>query len=169
MPVRIEEARARYGFTRADLFPQFDLAATAGKLRFNGGSLVHTPEGENTASAPTETAIYALSAQVNWEIDFFGRIRRATEAQKALFLGTQEARRSAVLTLVADVAQAYLELRSFDLQLDIAQRTIQSRRESSGMLHTSPTSRSIAWSVLESISHSVSGAPIPLYGVSGRL
>jgi multidrug efflux system outer membrane protein len=71
-----------------------------------------------------------LSANLSWEIDFFGRIRRATEAQKALFLGTQEARRAAVLSLVGGVAQAYLELRALDLQLDIARRTIQSRKES---------------------------------------
>jgi len=86
---RIEEARARYGFTRADLWPKVDLSATAGRLRFNSGSLVHTPEGDaGTLTEGTETSIYALSADVSWEIDFFGRIRRATEAQKALFLGT---------------------------------------------------------------------------------
>jgi multidrug efflux system outer membrane protein len=126
---RVEEARARYGFTKADLWPQVDLSATAGRLRFNAGSLVHTPEGEGQAG-PTETSIYDVSAGLSWELDFFGRIRRATESQKALFLGTQEARRGAVLTLVADVAQAYLELRDFDLQLEIARRTIETRRES---------------------------------------
>jgi len=125
---RVEEARARYGFTRADLFPKVDLSATSGGLRFNGGSLVHTPDADTTGQA-TETAVYSLSADMSWEIDFFGRIRRATEAQKALFLGTQEARRSAVLTLVADVARAYFELRAFDLQLEIARRTLTSRRE----------------------------------------
>ena len=125
---RIEEARARYGFTKADLWPGVDVNGTAGRLRFNGGSLVHTPEG-GAGAEPTETSIYALNAGVTWEIDFFGRIRRATEAQKALFLGTEEARRSTVLTLVADVAQAYLEMRAFDLQLEIARRTIESRRE----------------------------------------
>jgi len=66
---------------------------------------------------------------MSWEIDFFGRIRRATEAQKALFLGTQEARRSAVLTLVADVARSYLELRDFDSRLEIALRTIENSTE----------------------------------------
>jgi multidrug efflux system outer membrane protein len=126
---RVEEARARYGFTKADLWPQIDLSGTAGRLRFNAGSLVHTPEGEGKAE-PTETSFYSASANLSWELDFFGRIRRATESQRALFLGTQEARRSAVLTLVADVAQAYLELRDFDRQLEIARRTIQSRRES---------------------------------------
>ena len=128
---RIEEARARYGFTKADLWPKFDANMTAGRLRFNSGSLIHTPEGDQAAvTQGTETPIYAISADVSWEIDFFGRIRRASEAQEALFLGTQEARRSAVLTLVADVARTYFELRDADLRLEIARRTIQSRRES---------------------------------------
>jgi multidrug efflux system outer membrane protein len=127
---RVEEARARYGFTRADLWPHVDVSGTAGKLRFNAGSLVHTPDGDAaTSSEGTKTEIYAASADVSWEIDFFGRIRRATEAQNALFLGTQEARRAAVLTLVADVARAYFELRDLDLRLEIAKRTIESRRE----------------------------------------
>jgi outer membrane protein, multidrug efflux system len=127
---RIEEARARYGFTKADIWPKVDLNGTAGRLRFNSGSLIHTPEGDTgTVNEATETAIYSVTADVSWEIDFFGRIRRATEAQKALFLGTQEARRGAVLTLVADVARAYLELRDLDRRLTIARRTIQTRRE----------------------------------------
>jgi multidrug efflux system outer membrane protein len=127
---RIEEARARYGFTKADLWPKLDASATAGRLRFNSGSLVHTPEGDaGAASQGTETAIYSVSADVSWEIDFFGRIRRASEAQQALFLGSQEARRSAVLALVADVARAYFELRDYDRRLEIARRTIESRRE----------------------------------------
>jgi multidrug efflux system outer membrane protein len=127
---RVEEARARYGFTKADLWPQIDFNATGGAIRFNGGSLLHTPEADTGGDQATETGIYSLSADVSWELDFFGRIRRATEAQRALFLGTQEARRSAVLTLVADVARAYLELRVFDLELEIGRRTITSRQES---------------------------------------
>jgi multidrug efflux system outer membrane protein len=127
---RIEEARARYGFAKADLWPKVDLNATGGYLRFSGGSLVHTPTGDEKGTAEgIKTPIYALSADVSWEIDFLGRIRRTTEAQRALFLGTQEARRSTVLTLVADVARAYFQLRAFDRQLEIARRTIQSRRE----------------------------------------
>jgi multidrug efflux system outer membrane protein len=127
---RIEEARARYGFTKADLWPHVNANATAGRLRFNSGSLVHPPSGENVPSEGTETSIYSITADVSWEIDFFGRIRRASEAQKALFLGAEEARRSAVLALVSDVARAYFELRDFDRRLDISRRTIQSRRES---------------------------------------
>ena len=126
---RIEEARARYGFTRADVWPQIDVSGTAGSLRFNAGSLLHTPEGDAGTGEATETDIYSASFNMSWEIDFLGRLRRASEAQKALFLGTQEARRSAVLTLVADVARAYLELRDFDSRLEIAKRTIVSRQE----------------------------------------
>src|SRR4029079_4247889 len=51
---RIEEARARYGFTKADLWPKVDLNAIGGGLRFNGGSLLHTPEADGVAK-PTET------------------------------------------------------------------------------------------------------------------
>jgi multidrug efflux system outer membrane protein len=127
---RIEEARARYGFTKADLWPHVDLNGTAGRLRFNTGSLVHLPEGDVSGATGTETPIYSATANLNWELDFFGRIRRATEAQRALFLGTHEARRAAVLTLVADVATAYLELRDFDRRLEIARDTIRSRKES---------------------------------------
>ena len=126
---RVEEARARYGFTKADLWPKVEASATAGRLRFNSGSLIHTPDGEATPSEGTETSIYSLTADVSWEIDLFGRIRRGTEAQKALFLGTEEARRFAVLTLVSDVARAYFELRDFDRRLEISRRTIESRRE----------------------------------------
>jgi multidrug efflux system outer membrane protein len=127
---RIEEARARYGFAKADLWPKVDLGGTAGRLKFSEGSLVHTPDGDTgTAGVDTERSIYAVSADVSWELDFFGRIRRTTEAQRALLLGTQEARRSAVLALVADVARAYFELRDLDRRLDIARRTIASRRE----------------------------------------
>jgi multidrug efflux system outer membrane protein len=129
---RIEEARARYGFTRADLWPQVSLGATAGRLRFNAGSLVHTPEGDTTPvpAEGTETAIYSVTADLSWELDFFGRIRRASEAERALMLGTMEARRSTVLTLVADVAEAYFRLRDADRELEIARATIESLRAS---------------------------------------
>ena len=128
---RIEEARARYGFVRADLYPKVDGNATAGHLHTSAGSLVHTPEGDvGSLDDGKDTEVYSATADVSWEIDFFGRVRRATEAERALLLGTEEARRSVVLTLVADVAEAYFELRDFDRRLEIAQNTIGSRKES---------------------------------------
>jgi outer membrane protein, multidrug efflux system len=127
---RIAEARARYGFTRADLYPRVDGSATVGHLHTSEGSLVHTPEGDVLDDDGGDSPIYALSADVSWEIDFFGRVRRATESELALLLGTEEARRSVALTLVAAVAESYFELRDFDRRLEIARRTIGSLQES---------------------------------------
>lgn len=126
---RIAERRALYGFTKADLFPKVNLSGDAGRIRFGAGSLVHTPEGDVSTGGPIETDIYALTADLSWEIDFFGRIRRATEAQFALLLGSEEARRSVVITLVADVARAYVELRDLDRRVEIGRQTLESRRE----------------------------------------
>lgn len=126
---RIEEARARYGFTRADLYPKVDGSATVGHLHTSEGSLVHTPEGD-IGGLDSDTQLFAVSADVSWEIDFFGRVRRATESERALLLGTEEARRAVAMTLVAAVAESYLELRDFDRRLEIARRTIGSLQES---------------------------------------
>jgi multidrug efflux system outer membrane protein len=123
---RIAEARALYGFTKADLYPKVDLSGSAGRFRFSGGSFPPGPDGGDNGN---ETDIYVLSAGLSWEIDFFGRIRRATEAQLAVLLSSEEARRSVVIALVADVARAYVELRDLDRRLEIARRTLESRRE----------------------------------------
>jgi multidrug efflux system outer membrane protein len=122
---RIEEARAMYGFSRADLYPQIDANATAGGLQFSEGSLTHTPEG----GMDTRTEIYNVNVGLAWELDLFGRIRRANEAELANLLATEEARRAVALAVVASVAQAYVELRDLDLRLEITQRTVASRRE----------------------------------------
>jgi outer membrane protein, multidrug efflux system len=121
---RIEEARAFYGFQKADLYPRVDLNASAGHQEQSHDSIVKIPEDVDT-SRP----IYQLNTSVFWELDFFGRIRRATEAELALLLSTEEARRFAVITLVADVAEAYMELRQLDESLEISRRTLKSREE----------------------------------------
>jgi multidrug efflux system outer membrane protein len=121
---RIEEARAFYGFQKADLYPQVDANATIGHQEASHDSVVKIPEDVDT-SRP----IYQLNASVFWELDFFGRIRRATEAERAILLSTQEAQRFTVISLVAAVAQAYMELRDLDLRLEISRRTLISREE----------------------------------------
>jgi multidrug efflux system outer membrane protein len=122
---RIEEARATYGFSRADLYPQIDASATVGGLKFSEGSLTHTPEG----GFDTSRELYNIGVGLSWEIDLFGRIRRANEAELANLLATEEARRAVAIALVANVAQAYVELRDLDLRLEITRRTVESRRE----------------------------------------
>ena len=121
---RIVEARALYGFTKADLYPRVDVTADGGYLRGSEKGLNPLPPG-----ADTKTEFYNLSADLAWEIDFFGRLRRATEAQYALLLSTEEARRAVVIALVADVARRYVELRDLDRRLGIARRTLASRQE----------------------------------------
>lgn len=119
---RIEEARAIYGFTRADLYPKVDAFASAGSFRASRQGLPPLPSGiEN------QDEIYTVGGSLFWELDFFGRIRRASEADLASLLATEEARRAVVLTLVSDVARAYVELRDFDRRLEISRRTLESR------------------------------------------
>lgn len=65
-----------------------------------------------------------------WELDFFGRIRRATEAARAEFFASEENRHFVIQTLVTDLARAYIELRALDQQLDISERTVKVREES---------------------------------------
>jgi len=129
---RIEEARALYGISRSELYPQVDASAVGGALKFSEGSLTHTPpvEGEET---DTTKGLASLGVGFSWELDFFGRVRRANEAEQARLLATQEARRAVALTLVADVARAYVDLRSLDRSLEIARRTLDSRREYVGL------------------------------------
>jgi multidrug efflux system outer membrane protein len=121
---RIEEARAYYGFTRAYLYPQADLNASAAAVRSTRNGVPSLPAGVNN-----QDSVYSLGASVFWELDFFGRVRRASEADLAQLYATEESRRAVVLTLVADVARAYVELRDFDERLAISRRTLVSHAE----------------------------------------
>ncbi|TAH38185.1 MAG: efflux transporter outer membrane subunit [Planctomycetota bacterium] len=119
---RIEEARAFYGFARADLFPKVDLSAAAGRERLSENGVPPLPAGVDN-----EEPFYRVAGTVFWELDFFGRIRRATEAELALLYAAEQSRRAVVLALVADVARAYVELSDLDRRLAISRRTLDSR------------------------------------------
>lgn len=122
---RVEEARARLGFVRSDLFPQAEAEAAMSYRRIPGTVTPGVPSQSNI-----ESDVYKLrGALQTWELDLWGRIRRATEAARADLVASEEARRGIVISLVADVAQAYFELREVDLELDISRRTLQSRRK----------------------------------------
>jgi multidrug efflux system outer membrane protein len=115
---RVAEARALVGVAKADLYPQVSAAATAGYGQ---------PTSDNVFES-SPTAHYALDAAVAWELDLWGRVRNGRDAALADLLATEDFRHSVVLSLVANVAQAYLELRALDLQLDIAQSNADTRR-----------------------------------------
>jgi multidrug efflux system outer membrane protein len=119
---RVDQARALLGVTRADQFPQVDAGASATTNRFSETVL---PRGQGGT-----TDLFATTIDMTFEIDLWGRLRRATEAARAELLSSEEARHAVVMTLVADVATAYLQLRQFDLELETTRRNVASRRGS---------------------------------------
>ncbi len=112
---RINSARAQLGITRSNQFPQVQ-----GTSDFSGGK----------NSLRLKQNILALTGDAAFQLDLFGRLRRATEAARAQLLATEEARRTVVLTLVSDVASDYFQLLQLDLELQIAQDTVKSQIES---------------------------------------
>ena len=121
---RLEEFRGRYDLARAALFPQVGAAASAGRQRVTEFGQVPLP---STATNPVE--LYQGSLFASWEIDLWGKLRRGTEAARANLLGTEEERRGVILSLVAAVAGAYVNLRNLDRQLEIARDTAMSRAQ----------------------------------------
>jgi multidrug efflux system outer membrane protein len=117
---RILEAKAQLGITHADQFP----TASAGA----GIADVRAAQSKFLPAFETSTGQVNLSAA--WELDFWGKFRRATEAARANLLATEWARQEVVSTLVANVAAAYFQLRALDLELEISKRTFDSRQES---------------------------------------
>jgi outer membrane protein, multidrug efflux system len=114
----IDEFRAQYGATRGALLPRLDLNGQGGTEKIVIGSL-----------GTSRFDVLRATADLQWEIDFWGRLRRATEAARADLLAREESERAVVLSLVSDVATAYLELRELDLDLEISKRTLASNEE----------------------------------------
>lgn len=120
---RVAEARAQLGITRADQFPQVDGSALADRERVSA-SPVPLP------SQAFERNVFQVGVSTSWEVDFWGKFRRATEAARATLAATEWGRRAVVTSLVAQVAEAYFALRAIDLNLDISRQTLASRQES---------------------------------------
>lgn len=122
---RIDEFAGRYGIVRADLFPQVGASGEYSRQRV-------TELGENRLSPGYKATTDNFSANVNasWEIDLWGKIRRSTEAAKAQLLASEEGRKAVVLSLVANVASAYVNLRDLDRQLEISRNTAKTREDS---------------------------------------
>jgi NodT family efflux transporter outer membrane factor (OMF) lipoprotein len=116
---RVLQARAALGIRRADQFPAIDGSADVAASRASKrGAAVGIPE-----DADTDVSYIQAGFSLGWELDVWGRLRRLTEAARAQYLATEEARHGVITTLVADVSQTYLTLRALDLELEIARRT----------------------------------------------
>ena len=124
---RVEEFIGRYGTTRAALFPQVGAGAGYGRQRVS--ELTGPSPLEDIGADPTFNSSQ-LFLNAAWEIDLWGKLRRATEASRAELLSTEEARRSVILILVTSVANAYINLRDFDKQLELTRQTAKTFKDS---------------------------------------
>ena len=125
---RVEEARANLGITRSNQFPNFGAGGSVEINRLSRDGATPIP----AALLPSQNRNFGSAALqlLSFEIDIWGKLRRATEAARASLLSAEENRQAVVTTLVADVATAYLTLRELDYTLDISQHTLQTREES---------------------------------------
>jgi outer membrane protein, multidrug efflux system len=118
---RVEEYMGLYGVSKSDFFPK--IGATGSALR--GQSML---SGDGTNVRPTQN-LFDVNVSATWEIDLWGKIRRATEAARANLLAAEEARRGVVLSIVALVADSYIDLLSLDKQLAITRSTAELRKK----------------------------------------
>jgi multidrug efflux system outer membrane protein len=113
---RINAARDHLAITRSSLFPQ-----VSGNANFSGGK-------ENLEQSRYN--FLTLTADAAFQLDFFGKLRRASEAGRAQMLATEDARQVVALTLVSDVANDYFTLLQLDLQLAITRETVNTQTDS---------------------------------------
>jgi len=121
---RVKEAQALRSGALADFLPTISATGQYKKQRL----------AENTAtSSVLEYETYQAGLDASWEIDIFGGQRRTLEAASAAFTAIQDARQGVLVTLVAEVARGYLELRGYQRRLDIARQNIAAQQEAFGI------------------------------------
>lgn len=123
---RVLQAQAQLGITRADQFP----SASA------GGNITGERTPQQGPIPGFQLAFGSLTASAAWNLDFWGRYRRATEAARANLLASEWAQKEVISTLVANLASSYFLLRELDLELEISQRTLSSRQDSLQLTQT---------------------------------
>jgi multidrug efflux system outer membrane protein len=128
---RVSEARALLGATRAAQFPQLDAGARYRNQRLSESSF---PPVDKLDVNP-DMDIYRADVDLSFELDLWGRLRRATEAARAELLASEEARRIVTMALVSDVAQAYFDLLELDQEAAIDRHTLESRRDSLNLVN----------------------------------
>jgi multidrug efflux system outer membrane protein len=111
---RVLQAEGQLTATRSALFPQLDGQGAASRTG---------------ANFPIASAA-GIFANASWEIDLFGKLRRATEAARADLLAVKENQKAVMQVLVAQVASAYFDLREYDAEIEVVRESIKSRQES---------------------------------------
>ncbi|HEY4676402.1 MAG TPA: efflux transporter outer membrane subunit [Candidatus Angelobacter sp.] len=123
---RVLQAQAQLGITRADQLPSVSV----------GGNITSQQSGASGPIPSFEQTHGELNASASWNLDFWGRYRRATEASRANLVASQWAQKEVMATLVASVAIDYFQLRQLDLELEISKRTLDSRQGSLQLTQT---------------------------------
>src|ERR1700740_2511456 len=123
---RVLESQAQVGITSADQLPSASLGAS-----------IYSQQNAKVSHLFPEYDVNAgqLNLSVIWNLDFWGKYRRQTEAARAQLLATEWGRRAVLSSLVANVATAYFQLRALDNELEISQRTLTSRQQSLKLTH----------------------------------
>lgn len=142
---RLREARALRGVAGADLFPDvnvsgsytrsrasenaFDFDGAGGGTGGGGNGGGANPGFGNFAVPGEERDLYQAGFDANWEVDVFGRVRRSVEAANADIGAAVEGRRDALVTLLAEVARNYVEVRGFQRRIDIARANLKTQQD----------------------------------------
>jgi multidrug efflux system outer membrane protein len=125
---QIEETRGLYRIQRADRLPTLAVGADGTRTRYGPDSVA--TGGLNIADEPVTVDRYSLSAVVaSFELDFWGRVRNLSESARREYLATVEAARAVRLSLIREVALAYLSAREAAERIELAQATLESRRQ----------------------------------------
>ena len=127
---RVEEARALAGQARSDRFPEVWASASATRSKLSQQTSQLPPTADLTTTRVRATA------DLSFELDFWGRLARASEAARAQLVATEEGRRAVQVGLAADAVGAYFDLLTFRDQLAVTRQTIDSRRESARLQGT---------------------------------
>jgi multidrug efflux system outer membrane protein len=121
---RVEEFAARLDISRSGFYPQIGYNGQASRNQASREAFGGVPSGSGRTYND-----YSATLNAGWEIDVWGRIRRATEASRANLLAQDENRRTVILSLVSAVANTYVTLRQLDRQLEVSQDTLATRAE----------------------------------------
>lgn len=122
---RVETARAQWGQQRSELWPSIGAGIQ--------GTRQHLPpdlRGAGSNSSSISSEYQGGLGLTSFEFDLFGRLRSLSEAAYQQFLSSEQSRKSVQIALVGEVAQAYLNLRAAEVQLDLTRKTLDSRQES---------------------------------------
>jgi outer membrane protein, multidrug efflux system len=126
---RVDAARANLGITRSNQFPNFGFGAEVPSTELSTNGQFTIPKGSSVISRQRQYGEVSLNL-LSFEVDIWGRLRRATEAARAELLASDWNRKAVITTLVSDVATAYFNLLELDMELSIAKDTLATREES---------------------------------------